>query len=309
MVGRGELHLSGALALRAVLTEANHLSVLGWAKHRTRREIEKLAAEVAPKPDVPSRLRALPRKKEDPSSPAALVAAEPPVAPSTSFPNATTKSLAPARAPDPRPLSPRRYKLEVTIDEATHDTLSQLQDLLAHQLPNGDPAAIVARALDLLLDKTLKTKAAITDAPRKPPTEVDHDKRYIPAAIRRAVWERDDGRCAFVSKDGRRCNETRCLEFAHLKPWAMGGEHGVDEIALRCRGHNDYEAVRDYGEELMAEKRPDPRVREHATSYARTTRPGASGKNSNRAPRPTACFTRRVGVLRRVGELPIRPMR
>lgn len=28
------------------------------------------------------------------------------------------------------------------------------------------------------------------------------------------------GRCTFVGADGHRCNETRCVEFAHLEPWA-----------------------------------------------------------------------------------------
>ncbi len=302
MIGRGEIHLSGVLALRAVLTEANHLAVLGRAKHRTRREIEKLVAELAPKADVPSRVRALPRKKEARTSAAPTPEAAAPLA--LSAPGAAAKSPAPLRAPDPQPLAPRRYKLEVTIDEETHDKLRQLQGLLAHQLPNGDPAIIVARALDSLLDRTLKRKAALTDAPREVPDEVDHDKRHIPAAIRRAVWKRDGGRCAFVSKDGRRCTETRCLEFAHTEPWARGGEHRVETIGLRCRAHNDFEAVRDYGEDFMAGKRPDPRIREEAAPYRsprgesgwsvvvrrldtdpRPTRPGASWKGLARSAR------------------------
>ena len=31
------------------------------------------------------------------------------------------------------------------------------------------------------------------------------------------------------------------MEFHHLDPYALGGETTVDNIALRCRRHNDYE--------------------------------------------------------------------
>jgi len=269
MIGRGDVHLSAVLALKTVLTEENHERVLAEAKHKTLREVEALRAKVAPRPDVPSRVRALARPRENPMAMTAGAVAEtlpvlgptPPSVPSTPRPS--------KRAPDPEPLAPRRYKLEVTIGEETQAKLSQLQDLLAHTVPNGDPAVIVERALDVLLEQTLKTKAAVTERPRKRSGKTKGRQRRVPAALRRAVWKRDGGCCAFVATDGRRCDETRCLEFAHLEPWAKGGEHSVDNIALRCRGHNHYEAVRDYGELFMAEKRGEPRgVRERAATYA-----------------------------------------
>jgi len=60
MVGRGEIHLSGIHRLKAHLTRENHEHVLARAKHKTIRQIEALVAQLAPKPDVPSSLRALP---------------------------------------------------------------------------------------------------------------------------------------------------------------------------------------------------------------------------------------------------------
>ena len=76
MVACGEIHLSGIHRIKAHLTPENHEQVLAQAKHRTIREIEQLVAHLAPQPDVPSTLRALP-----------------------------------ARSPDPAPLSPGRYRL------------------------------------------------------------------------------------------------------------------------------------------------------------------------------------------------------
>jgi 5-methylcytosine-specific restriction endonuclease McrA len=66
--------------------------------------------------------------------------------------------------------------------------------------------------------------------------------RHVPAEVKRAVWLRDLGRCAFVGTDGRRCNERGFVEFHHVRPYAAGGEATVENIQLRCRRHNGYEA-------------------------------------------------------------------
>jgi len=60
--------------------------------------------------------------------------------------------------------------------------------------------------------------------------------------VKRAVSRRDDGRCAFVAPDGRRCTERTFLEFHHVQPYAKGGPATVENISLRCRRHNQYEA-------------------------------------------------------------------
>jgi 5-methylcytosine-specific restriction endonuclease McrA len=261
MVAKGEIHLSGVQRLSAHLTRDNHQDVLAAAKHRSTRDIEKLVAQLAPQPDVPTRLRRLPEPRSHAavSTPAAQHggaqrAAEPQRAAAPQAP----VEVRPRRAPDPTPLSPCRYKLEVTLDQQAHDQLRTLQDLLAHQIPNGDPALIVKRALEMLLVESLKKKAAMTENPRTQSTprgQSMQSSRAIPAQLKREVWERDDGRCGFVGEEGRRCNETRGLEYAHVRAWSKGGEHRLDNLGLRCRAHNAYEANQDYGEEFMQEKR------------------------------------------------------
>jgi len=62
MVARGDIHLSGLHRLKAHLTPENHAHVLAEAKHKTIRQIEQLVARLAPQADVPSTLRALPRR-------------------------------------------------------------------------------------------------------------------------------------------------------------------------------------------------------------------------------------------------------
>ena len=70
--------------------------------------------------------------------------------------------------------------------------------------------------------------------------------------MRRAVNERDEGRCAFRGANGRRCNSTHQLEYHHEQPYARGGPPTVENLSLRCKRHNQYEAILDFGTEHMA---------------------------------------------------------
>jgi hypothetical protein len=64
--------------------------------------------------------------------------------------------------------------------------------------------------------------------------------------VKRAVWQRDGGRCAFVGALGR-CSETGFLEYHHVVPFAAGGEATTRNISLRCRAHNAHEAKMYFG--------------------------------------------------------------
>jgi 5-methylcytosine-specific restriction endonuclease McrA len=95
-----------------------------------------------------------------------------------------------------------------------------------------------------------------SDAESKQKLEVksEHPRqrgRHVPAAIRRAVFERDKGRCTYADGSGRRCAETHLLEVHHLKPFARGGEHTEQNLTLRCRAHNALAAEEDFGRELI----------------------------------------------------------
>ena len=225
MIARGDIHLTGVNLLAPHLSEENHAEVLGRARHRTKRDIEKLVAEVSPRPDVESEVV--------------------PVAAGT---------VAPAVAGRVAPLAPGRYELRVTLDEETHGKLLQLQDLMA---PGAhDPAVVVARAIDLLLERTLARKSGLSKKPRaRKPSQ--RRTRHIPARVKRAVWRRDGARCAFVDGTGRRCSATRALELHHIDNWGRGAPHDPERIELRCRAHNQYQAVLDYGADFIAARRGD----------------------------------------------------
>ena len=155
--------------------------------------------------------------------------------------------------------APVRYIIQVPVNEATHAKLRRAQALLAHAVPSGELAAVLERALDALLERLEKRKGA---APVRATRRAGEDRpapraRTIPAHVRRAVWERDGGRCTFTGPNPgrRRCDTRRRLEFDHVVPFARGGTATVDGLRLRCRVHNQFEAERAFGSEFMRRKR------------------------------------------------------
>jgi hypothetical protein len=109
-----------------------------------------------------------------------------------------------------KPIAPERYKIQFTASRGTYEKLRQAQALLRHTVPDGDLAVVIDRALTMLIEELERTKSAATHRPR-PNRASDGDTRHIPAHVKRTVWRRDGGRCAFVGTRGR-CSETSFLE-------------------------------------------------------------------------------------------------
>jgi 5-methylcytosine-specific restriction endonuclease McrA len=244
LVANGALTLTNLALLRPHLTADNHRELLADARHKTKRDVEHQIAGLAPKPDARSLVRKVPAPRAPAPAPVQLADPETDVVPAP--------QPAPTNAhPRPRtivaPTAPDRYLVKVTVSAETHAKLRRAQDLLRHSIPNGDHAAILDRALTLLVDHLERQKIGRTRHARsrsKPPTESHRkDTRHIPAAIRREVWTRDQGRCAFEGPHGR-CRETGRLEFHHRRPVAEGGLATVANLSLRCRAHNGYEWTR-----------------------------------------------------------------
>jgi 5-methylcytosine-specific restriction endonuclease McrA len=176
-------------------------------------------------------------------------------------------STAPIESRDPgstEALGAERYVVRFTADERVHAQLQELRSLLRHSIPDGDVGKILERAIGALLEQVRKQKIGACDSPRSVENSSERSsrvktpaKRNSPVAIRRAVWARDDGRCTYRSKDGRSCGSREAVEFHHRVPWARCREHTIDNISLRCRAHNQYEARLDFGEAHMARFRRD----------------------------------------------------
>lgn len=228
----GEVTLTTLGLLAPHLAPGNHIDLLDRARDKSRREVEALIASLRPQAPVPDQIRKLPPPRQPEASP-------PPPSP-------------PSRPPTVAPLAPERYRIQLTVDADTIQKLRGVQALLRHQIPDGDLAKILDRALTALLRDLSRQKFAATDRPRPsqgsaadPRHDPRHDprrgSRHIPAEVRRAVWARDGGRCGYVGEGGR-CDERGFLEFHHVVPHASGGAATIDNIQLRCRAHNAYEA-------------------------------------------------------------------
>ena len=185
----------------------------------------------------------------------------------------------------------QQYRLHLTISRETRDRLRQVQSLLSHRMPDVNPAVIFDQALALLLEKLERQRMAATAQPRLQPGPRggDSSSRHVPAAVKREVWRRDEGRCAFVGHQGR-CPERNRLELHHLEPFAAGGKSTVANIELRCRAHNAYEADEYFGAEAVAAARR--RAASGASADAPTGRspdsPRDEFKASTARPNPAA---------------------
>ena len=253
----GSIHLTAVRLLAPTLTAENHRTLLDAARHKSKREIEHLLAQLKPRPDVAPCIRKLPAQAASP-----LVSELPPVIQRPGEVQFATLSrevaLTAVRRPVITPLSPERYKLQFTMSNETHEKLRRVQDMMRHTIPNGDPSAIFDRALTVLLRELERRKCAAAKRPRTT-AAASTVSRHIPAAVKRKVWARDGGRCAFVGSNGR-CNETGFLEFHHVMPYADGGETSVENLELRCRPHNAYEAAKYFNGEgslFVRERRHD----------------------------------------------------
>ncbi len=151
-----------------------------------------------------------------------------------------------AGRPRVEPLSPERYRVQFTVGRETHQNLRRAQELLRREIPDGDPGAIFDRALKLLLADVARKKMAKVQVPR-PIRATAAGSRHVPAHVRRAVWQRDEGQCAFVAPKGRRCRERAFLEVHHVEPYAIGAESTVASLSLCCRAHNAHEAGEVFG--------------------------------------------------------------
>ena len=234
-VRKGDVHITGVRLLAPHLTSQNHVELLEAAKHKTKREIEMLIVERLLKPEPRSLVQRAPSGRAD---------LHPVSVPSTEMVRSVP---GPASSES---LGSGRFRVHFTLSPEGYTRLMELRALMRHSVPDGDVAHIFERALELLQREVRRKKLAETSGTSRTPA-VTGTTRHIPAAIKRAVVERDGLQCTFESAAGRRCGSREFLEFHHLEPWAREQKHTVEGISLRCRAHNQHAARQDFGEAWM----------------------------------------------------------
>jgi hypothetical protein len=262
LLADGSVTLTAIGLLAAHLSPENHTELLASARHKSKRDVERIVAALRPLPAVPSSVRKLPVPRADAATTHVHDTLAPPpvrsqVIVATATPCAPMQVAHHHAAAKPAvvaPLAPERYKVQITISSKAHDHLRRAQDLLRHAVPTGDPAVIVERALALLVEDLERKKLAAANRPRSKTLRAAHGRR-VPAAVKREVWARDGGQCAFVGVTGR-CTERGRLEFHHVVPFADGGATDAANLELRCRAHNGYEAEVWFGPSFIRECPP-----------------------------------------------------
>jgi 5-methylcytosine-specific restriction endonuclease McrA len=162
-----------------------------------------------------------------------------------------------------RVVSPTQTEIRFIADDELMQKLQRIKDLDGHVQSNPSYLELFHRMADLALkkldpvagkEKPAKAESSIvstaqiapvTKVSSAPPAESEKTihSRYIPAALRREVWKRDQSRCSYQSSDGKQCNSRFALEIDHIQPLALGGKTVSSNLRLLCRAHNQQQAV------------------------------------------------------------------
>ena len=229
------IHLTTIHLLRDYLTPENDRELLEEASGKSKRQVAELLARRFPRADVATTLRKLPALE---------------------------------------PLSPGRYRLELTIGAELKEKLERARDLLSHVNPNGNLGVVIERALDELIDRFEKQHFAKRKVPEggaaqgrpraavgeptlttTPGTAHEAEKpvgrrrarKHIANAVRRDAAVRDEQCCSFTGEDGHRCGARAFLQLHHERAFALGGEDSRENLRWLCAAHNRLLAERDFG--------------------------------------------------------------
>ncbi len=252
----GRLCLSTLAMLGPVLTDENASELVARAAYRTATEVDHLVASIKPRHAPKEGIR----KVVEPTAPSPV---EDPVdeqdgerEPVPGHGEAPPLALEAPRPAETRAVSESHWSLRVTVDRAFREDLETLRMLLGHKLPRGDLAVVLHEAIRCGIEKHGKRKGAVKPA-RKVESKASpsKDPATIPAELRRRVWERDGGRCAWTGPEGRRCNSRWQVEVDHVDPVGRGGAATLETLRLLCKSHNLLYAEQVYGASVMARYR------------------------------------------------------
>ena len=145
-----------------------------------------------------------------------------------------------------RVISEELTELRFHADQELMNKLERVRGLLAHKEVKAEEAP-PAEAGAVSTSPENEAPCQI-----EPERRVPQDWRYIPVALRRFIWKRDQGKCTYVDPDtGRACTSRYGIEFDHTLPLAQGGTTCAENLRLLCRAHNVYEATQSFGTDVM----------------------------------------------------------
>jgi 5-methylcytosine-specific restriction endonuclease McrA len=164
-------------------------------------------------------------------------------------PPRTQPALAPAeQLASFEPLTPNLQRLHMTVSKQFIDKLDAARNGQGHAQPGASAEKVIEAALDLLLAQQAKRRAEVKQPRIHPrPSRTGH----VTAAVKRAVWSRDEGKCMWPLDSGGVCGSTTRLEIDHIVPRGRGGPSTIDNCRLTCAAHNQLAARQVYGDDWV----------------------------------------------------------
>ncbi|MCB0405683.1 MAG: hypothetical protein KDD51_12950, partial [Bdellovibrionales bacterium] len=199
---KGKISVSKARKIVPVLTKANQAEWIPKAIALPQKEIERQVADAQPGLRIPERIR--PKGKGRTELRCGL---------------SVELEGKLKRAQD---LLAKKRRRAVTLEET-------LEETIGFYLVKNDPVAKEHRQTVARQLRTQKLSSRQPSIPTPRPVPVTKS-RHIPAAVRRTVHARDEGRCRHREPDGKRCAAKRWVELHHLRAFSLGGSHEAHNL-------------------------------------------------------------------------------
>jgi hypothetical protein len=254
----GRLCLTTVASLARVLTPQNEAEVLPRFFHRSKQEAKAIAAELLPVASPPRRTvitapASIPPNVAAPAeTQSQRVFLDEPESTSgaTSAPQPFPVNPAPVLRVEPLSASERRVHL--TVSPAFLEKLEEARLALSHSMPGATVEDVLSAGLDLIIDRDRKRKGLVEKPrPAPPDASAEPGATYIPAAVRREVWQRDQGRCQWKLASGGICGSRLRAELDHVNLKCRGAKPIASELRVLCRAHNDLAARQALGDAVM----------------------------------------------------------
>lgn len=246
-----ELNLSTISLIEPILTGDNFAVILERVRGASYRDVERVVSEY--RPPVAFRDRVQPVR----------VVVSLPAGDVDALTETEQDVLTPgAGSADKKVRIEQKLLVQFVASEELMHKLEEAKSLLSHRCSEGKLADVFDVIVSEFLErhspvarqkrreaKRVNGAASVADAAEVAETgangpdsrrrECDESRsRHISNEARDEVFARDQGRCAFVARDGTRCGSRKGLEIDHVRPFAHGGGHEVSNLRLLCGAHN-----------------------------------------------------------------------
>jgi hypothetical protein len=242
----GKLCISSVVELARVITPENSEDVLPRFFYLSKQEAKAVAVEICPAAVVP--------RREVVTEVGGGGGGDGGASRGSVSPGETPPHTQPAPAPAEErasfvPLTPNLQRLHMTVSKQFIDKLEAARKGQGHAQPGASAEKVIEAALDLLLAQQAKRRGEVKRPQQNPrPAKTPG---HVTAAVRRAVWSRDDAKCTWPLDSGGICGSTLRLEIDHVVPRGRGGPSTVDNCRLTCAAHNQLAARQVYGDDCM----------------------------------------------------------